>query len=81
MIATSWTASFYDLRSVAEQAADDYHSNHDGWEASWPQIICVEQDGETGTFSVDRDNVPVCNAVLLTHFMATEVRSQSDERR
>jgi hypothetical protein len=55
----------YDLQDAAEEAADDYHSNHDGWEASWPQVICVEQDGKTGRFSVDREARP--------HFMASAI--------
>lgn len=54
----------WDLQDAAEEAADDYHSNHDGWENSWPLTICVEQDGKTGQFIVDREARP--------HFTATE---------
>jgi hypothetical protein len=44
---------------AAQDAADDYHSNHDGWEASWPVDFSVESpDGVVKSFSVDREARP-----------------------
>lgn len=52
---------------VAEAAAEDFHSKHDGWDASWPiTIVIMNADGSViGTFSVERENVP--------QFLATEI--------
>lgn len=52
----------HDLQDLAELAADDYHSNHDGWEASWPirfGISATEHGPEMARFEVDRDVEPV----------------------
>jgi hypothetical protein len=47
-------------RYIAQDAADDYHSNHDGWESSWPIKFTVQlQDGTERSFNVDRDYDPV----------------------
>lgn len=44
---------------VAQDAAEDYHNNHDGWESSWPVDITLFHDGkEIGKFSVDMETVP-----------------------
>lgn len=46
---------------LAEECAEDYHYNHDGWEASWPLTICIrtEENGPVvGRFEVDRETVP-----------------------
>lgn len=47
--------------SMAEEAAADYHSNHDGWEASWPvEITLYRMDGsEIGRYKVEREAEPV----------------------
>lgn len=46
-------------RLIAQDAADNYHSNHDGWEARWPLKITVElQNGSERTFEVERDMEP-----------------------
>ena len=46
---------------LAEEAAEDYHDNHDGWEATWPLIINLHET-ENGqiikSFDVDRETVP-----------------------
>jgi len=49
---------------LAEDAATDYHSNHDGWEASWPvQFAIFTDDGKLiGKYEVDRDYDPVFSA-------------------
>ncbi len=53
---------------LAEKCADDYHSNHDGWESSWPLTIAIREteDGPTiARFSVDRETVPQFTAKQL----------------
>lgn len=49
---------------IAEQAAEDYHSHHDGWEACWP-ITVVISDNEgaiIGEYEVERESVPQFSA-------------------
>lgn len=36
----------YSVEDVAEEAAEDYYHNHDGWDSSWPQIIYVWNEDE-----------------------------------
>jgi hypothetical protein len=50
-----------DLEQMARLAADDYHSEHDGWESSWPLTFALyeSEDGpEMARFEVDREAVP-----------------------
>lgn len=56
-----------DLSYVAEQAADDFHTNHDGWECSWPRQFKIIGPDDTvlGEFEVDRDVEPVFSAHKL----------------
>ncbi len=56
----------FDLESAAAIAAEDYFRNHDGWEASWPQTICVELEGKTQVFKVNMEAEP--------HFYASEIK-------
>ena len=52
---------------TVEKAADDYHSNHDGWECGWPLEFDVwDYDTEeyVGRYSVDRETVPQFHATL-----------------
>lgn len=37
-----WDAD--ELEYLAEAAAGDYHSNHDGWEADWPLRFAIFKD-------------------------------------
>jgi hypothetical protein len=52
------------LDYVAEDAAEDYHNRHDGWEDSWPLtfVILDEELNELGRFSVEREAVPQFSA-------------------
>jgi len=53
--------SYYDdAEDIAVEAAEDYHSRHDGWESSWPIAFeIVDADGiSLGTFNIDREAVP-----------------------
>lgn len=63
---TSWKGKKYipgsdgrDFEMMAEHCAEQWHSNHDGWEATWPvEFRVYEDDIEVGRFSVDREYVP-----------------------
>lgn len=50
------------LADVAEECAEDFHSNHDGWEATWPltlRLYASEDGREVGRFEIDREAQPV----------------------
>jgi hypothetical protein len=49
---------------IAEAAAEDYHDNHDGWEANWPLILTIWADDKRllGKFEVERETTPVFSA-------------------
>lgn len=52
--------------SIAEQCADDWHGNHDGWEASWPRIFTLYATKEgpaLARFEIEREAVPQFNAM------------------
>lgn len=55
------------LESVAEECAEDYESNHDGWEDSWPIELSLfdENDELMGRFRVDREYNPVFSATSI----------------
>lgn len=46
-VETVWTEE--DLEYVVQEAAEDFHANHDGWESSWPLQISILKDGEVWT--------------------------------
>lgn len=53
-------------RFVAEDAAENYHDAHGGWEAGWPlEIVVLDGEKELGRFSVDRESVPQFRARKL----------------
>lgn len=44
---------------IAEAAAEDYHSNHSGWEDTWPIDFEIFSEGRSlGVFTVEREMVP-----------------------
>jgi len=45
---------------IAEDAAQDYFDNHDGWESTWPLtfIILDENLNELGQFVIEMEAVP-----------------------
>jgi len=46
---------------LAELCADDYHSNHDGWESRWPLTLSLfeSEDGpELARFEIEREARP-----------------------
>lgn len=57
-----------DLEWLAEEAAADFHSNHDGWEGAWPRTITLygsKTGPELGRFTVDREYEPSFSAQPL----------------
>ncbi len=58
----SWDSmDSFDAENLAQECAEDYHSNHDGWEASWPLTFALyaSKDGpEVGRFEVEREMEP-----------------------
>jgi hypothetical protein len=53
---------------AAEEAAEHFHDNHDGWESTWPLVFVLLDDdlNELGRFSVDREAVPHFIAMRIT---------------
>lgn len=64
-VETNWDSDMPEY--IAEDAADDYHSNHDGWEGSWPLNLYVFTPfGEPlGAFKIERESQPVFSASEL----------------
>lgn len=59
---------FHDPDDMAVDAAEDYHSNHDGWEARWPLTFAIyetEYGPEVGRFTVEREYEPQFSASPL----------------
>jgi len=55
-----------ELQYVAQAAAHDFHSNHDGGDWLWPlQFVIADESGELGTFSVKRYFSPTFSAVQV----------------
>ena len=50
----------YDLMDIAEESAQDYYNNHDGWENVWPcSFEIIINDESIGMFQVDSEPIPV----------------------
>lgn len=49
------------LEYLDEDCADDYHSNHDGWESHWPLVLKVAtiDDVILAIFEIERESEPV----------------------
>lgn len=62
----SWSedARRWSCQLVAKEAAQDFHSNHDGWEHSFPITLSIfRTDGvPLGVFEVEREVVPAFHA-------------------
>lgn len=63
------------LEYVAEDCAEDYHYNHDGWEDRWPlDFELWNHEGKfLGKFEVNREAVPEFNATLKTEGMLGKI--------
>lgn len=64
---------------VVTDLAKDFHTNHDGWESSWPiQIRIYEDRTEVARFMVEREHEPT----FFAHELETGGdRSEIDARR
>lgn len=64
-IESTWTEE--NLEYLAEDCAEDYHSNHDGWESHWPLRITIARLDETilGKFEVELYHQPEFQATKL----------------
>lgn len=54
-----WDAD--NLENLAEDAAEDFHNGHDGWESQWPLTFNIyDAEGERllGTCTVEREHNP-----------------------
>lgn len=56
-----------DLDFAAEEYAEYYHSNRDGWECSWPIVFYIaDEDGKfLGRVSVERESRPHFSGRLI----------------
>mgnify|MGYP003393841473 CR=1 FL=1 len=57
---------------AAGQCADDYHSNHDGWECTWPILIFLaekEDSTDWKRFLVERE--------YSAEFYAREIKEEA----
>ncbi len=66
---TTW--NFADPDYLAEECAENYHNEHDGWESEWPLTFVLyetENGPERARMSVDRESVP--------SFTATKVETE-----
>lgn len=67
-VSLSWKLDLADARDrrvAAELCADDYHSNHDGWESRWPlklEILVGEGGDVLARFEIERESVPSFSA-------------------
>ena len=55
-----------DVAHLAEQCADDWHTNNDGFERAWPRVfsLYVDKSGPAiARFEIDREYEPTFNAV------------------
>lgn len=63
---------------IADELAEDYHSSHDGWEASWPLQLRIYSDGaEVARFEIEREYEPTFMAHELALPGTTEDGSQT----
>lgn len=71
----SWSfADGYHAQKLAQEAADDYHSNHGAWEARWPLVFAIygsEAGPEQARLSVDMEARP--------HFTARPILKRAED--
>ncbi len=47
------------IELFAEQCAENYWDNHDGYQSNWPLVFEIFLDGESkGKFDVDMESIP-----------------------
>lgn len=76
-LSSSWGDD--DLKYVAEEAAEDYFHEHDGWECNWPlEFLILDITGkELGLFEVDMEAKPDFHAAKVKrHLKSRQPRSR-----
>jgi len=52
--------SIDDAGSLAEEAAEDFYNNHDGWECDWPiEFRITIGDNSSNLIKVELDSCPI----------------------
>lgn len=66
---TTWfTPRPREAQAAAEEAAEDYHNNHDGFEAKWPLTVVfyeTEEGPEMSRWLVEMEHVPSFSAFTI----------------
>ncbi len=53
----------YELEEIAQEAAEDYFHQHDGWESVWPiDFYIYENDKLIGVCNVEKESQPLFTA-------------------
>ena len=60
----SFQTKLTDHDLIAEAAANEYFSNHDGWENKWPLDFNVEIDNKVYEFEIELETMPSFSARL-----------------
>jgi len=64
--ALEFTASHVSHEYIAEDAAEWFHHNNDGWDYDWPVVIEIFKNAKSlGKFDVERESVPQFNATPI----------------
>ena len=64
-----YESSHRDRGFVAEECADQYFAECDGWDDTWPLVFVLfetEEGPEVARFTVEREDVPTFNATEIT---------------
>lgn len=72
-VETSWHLDDEALGYIAEDAAEDFYNNCDGWESEWPLTFIIwDNDGkEMGRYRVVIESAPL--------FTASEIKEEENE--
>jgi hypothetical protein len=59
---TGWDRD--DIDYIAEECAEDFYHNHDGWEHQWPKTFFIFDESENllGTFEIHLEHQPTFRA-------------------
>lgn len=65
-------------RYTAQDLAQDYHNEHDGWESSWPlTFVLLDDDGtKKARYSIEREVEPVFYAAAIPPSGSTSGQGQ-----
>jgi len=71
-----WESNYDDPCDIAEEYANYFHSERDGWEAFWPIAFCIySKTGELlGEVEVERESIPSFSGTVRQIAMKSEKR-------